>query len=885
MVSGTAFSKGTGGGLEPEVKSYSAGNSPKNKKKSSTKSSFSSSKASEEAEKFEETIDWIETKIARIERAIDQLDTKASSTYRSWSERNTALANQISEVGNEIDIQQKAYNRYMQEANSVGLSESYASKVRNGTIDIETITDESLKEKIDDYKKYFEAALDCQDAILDLKETEAELFAQRFENVQTQYDAILQGYEHTESMLNEYIAQAEEQGYIVSKKYYQALINNEKSNIAELKKQQADLIDARDEAVASGTIKKGSEAWLEQCAAIDEVTQSIESANTALIEYTNSIRDIDWSVFDLIQERISDVTSESEFLIELMSNKDLFDDNGKFTEQGVATVGLHALNYNTSMYAADDYGAEVAKLDTQIAKDPYDQELINRRNELLELQRESILQAEEEKNAIKDLIEEGINLELDALQERIDLYDEELDNMKDLYDYQKKVEKQTENIASLRKQIISYEGDDSEESKKRIQELKLELESAETDLQGTEWDRYIDQQSQLLDSLYTEYETILNSRLDNIDFLLEQVIDGINMAAGADGTITSALGADGAIAAALGSGTTTIGETLKTEVGNVGTKLSTAMSNIWLGDGSGKAVIDLYGKDFQAKSTTTNDALNKIKTDVAAMVDDVDKDAQNKVTANKTTTSAQKNPTTSSSSSSSSNKTASSSTTNSTSNKPSITNDTLMGIASAIWVYGGSGSGWGNDPERKKKLTNKLGDSNAAKVQSYINSYGANGTLYNFWIQKGKNLNGYKYNAFKTGARKIDEAQMAWTQENGKEFIVRPSDGAVLTPLAKGDSVLNANASGNIWDMANNPAEFIKDNLNLGVANVPNNSNVNNTYNQNLENVVFNLPNVQNYSELLSTMQKDKNFEKLILSMSIDRLAGKSSLAKNKSIR
>ena len=85
--------------------------------------------------------------------------------------------------------------------------------------------------------------------------------------------------------------------------------------------------------------------------------------------------------------------------------------------------------------------------------------------------------------------------------------------------------------------------------------------------------------------------------------------------------------------------------------------------------------------------------------------------------------------------------------------------------------------------------------------------------------------------------------------------------------------------------MANSPSEFIRDNLNLGSANVPNNSNVQNNYTQNLDKVVFNLPNVQNYNELISEMQKDKNFEKLILSMTIDRLAGKTSLAKNKIIR
>ena len=139
---------------------------------------------------------------------------------------------------------------------------------------------------------------------------------------------------------------------------------------------------------------------------------------------------------------------------------------------------------------------------------------------------------------------------------------------------------------------------------------------------------------------------------------------------------------------------------------------------------------------------------------------------------------------------------------------------------------------------------------------------------------------------YATGKYNINDGKIAWTQEgNKREFIVRPSDGAILTPVAKGDSVLNAKATKNIWNMANFPAEFIRSNLSLSGASVPNNSNVSNNYTQNLESVVFNLPNVQNYNELLSTMQRDKNFEKLILSMSIDRIAGKSSLAKNKSIR
>ena len=838
-----------------------------------------------DADKFEETIDFIEIAISRIEREIDNLDQTVNNVYKTWGKRNEALTAEIGKVGKEIGLQQSAYNRYIEEANSVGLDENWATKVRNGTIGIydKGDFDEKTAKKIKEYKEWYEKALACEDAIQDLKQTEAELYRQRFDNVQSQYETILQGYEHTEAMLNEYVSQAEAKGHIVSKEYYNALINNEEQNIAKLKQEQSALIKARDEAVASGKIEKYSESWYDMCNEIDGVTQSIEEGKTALIEYDNAIRDIDWQVFDLIQERISDITAEADFLIELMSNKKLFDDKGKFTERGVATVGLHGQNYNTYMYAADEYGKEVDELDKQIAKEPYDQELINRRRELVELQRESILAAEDEKNAIRDLVEEGINIELDALQERIDLHNEELDSMKDLHDYQKKVKEQTEEIASLEKQMAAYSGDDSEEAKQKVQQIKLELENAKDDLAETEYDKLISDSSAMLDELYNEYELILNQRLDNIDFLLEQVINGINAAAGAEGTITSALGAEGAIVAALGGNTSTIKEALTAEAGKVGATLSTAMNNIWsVGDGNAKSVLTTYGKGFQDKQTTTNTVLNGIKVNIDKMVSNIDKDAQQKVEAPETQPSSVTNPTGNTDKGSTNSKPNLPSI--NTTNKKAITDETLNGIAAAIWVYG-SKSGWGNNPFRENKLSDKLGASNAKKVQQYINSYGASGKLYNFWIKKGKNLDKYKYNAFKSGVKDIDEAQFAWTQENGREFIVRPSDGAILTPVAKGDSVLTSNASGNIWSMANNPTEFIKDNLNLGTSNVPNNSNVQSNYTQHLDKVVFNFPNVKNYDEMLSAMQKDPNFERLLLSMTIDRIAGKSSLAKGKSIR
>lgn len=872
LATGTAFAEGNA------LSSGSGGGFWTNSSTGQSYGSKSSDKESSSDKDFEEVIDWIEVILDRVERSIDKFDQQANNIYKSWSSRNSALQSQISEVSREINIQQQAYNRYMSAAAGVGLSSSWAAKVRNGTIDISTIKDEALAEKISSYKEWYEKALDCQDAIRELQEQESKLYAQRFENLQTQYDGILQGYEHTEAMLNEYISQAEEQGYIVSKKYYEALVINEKQNINALKQEQAELIKVRDEAVASGKITKQSEEWYNMCNEIDSVTQAIEESTTALLEFDNAMREIDWSVFDLIQERISGITEESDFLIELMSNKDLFDDKGALTSQGLATLGLHAQNANTHMYAADTYGEEIAKLDKQIKSDPYDQELINRRNELLELQRESILAAEQEKDAIKDLVSDGIDTQLEALQELIDKKNEQLESEKDLYEYQKKIAEQSKEVASLEKQLAAYAGDDSEEAKQKIQQIKVDLESARQDLQETEMDKVLEDTSALLDNLFLEAETLLNSRLDNVDALLEQVIETINIASSADGNIATALGSEGAIAIAVSNNATSIKDTLTSETNKVGTTLSNAMNSIWnSGDGNAKSVLTMYGEDFKSKSATIITTLNGIKSSVNSMVSSLNKEATTKTTANKTTTSAKKNPTTSSSSTK---KTI-------TTTKKSSSGDGKPKIGDRVKYVSGQ---YYYDSQGKKPL----GSKNKGEYVYITNINTRDWATHGYHISTGNKLGkgdlGWlklnQLSGYASGKKDFLKDELAWTQEGGlEEYIVRPSDGAILTPIAKKGSVLNAQASNNLWNMSNSPAEFIKENLKLDASSVPNTSNVNNSITQHFENITFSMPNVHGYNELLTEMQRDPKFEKLILSMTIDQIAGRSKLAKGKSIR
>ena len=266
LASGTAFGRGSGGigrankGSSVKTSSYSSSGS-KSSSSSSSSNSNSNSSANEEAEKFEETLDWIETALDRVERAISRLDKTATSTYKNWTKRGTALNDQISQTRREIDLQNQAYNRYIQQANSVGLDDGYAAKVRDGTIDIEKITDEDLNNKISDYQNWYNKALDCLDAIDDLRESESKLYEQRFENVSTKYDGYLGVIQHEKDMLDEFVSQTETAGYITSGKYYDAMSDNAKKQQEELKKQRDEMISELNNAVNSGTIEKYSESW------------------------------------------------------------------------------------------------------------------------------------------------------------------------------------------------------------------------------------------------------------------------------------------------------------------------------------------------------------------------------------------------------------------------------------------------------------------------------------------------------------------------------------------------------------------------------------------------------------------------------------------------
>ena len=153
---------------------------------------------------------------------------------------------------------------------------------------------------------------------------------------------------------------------------------------------------------------------------------------------------------------------------------------------------------------------------------------------------------------------------------------------------------------------------------------------------------------------------------------------------------------------------------------------------------------------------------------------------------------------------------------------------------------------------------------------------GLPGTYTGTDSQNAQMINWMKVHGYKNGVYNLRQSEWAWTQENGAEAIIRPSDGAVLTPLVKGDTVLNADTTRNLLDLINSPKDFIKEQMGKMV--VPNR-----TVHDNISNDIqmsITLPNVQNYEQFKYAMQHDPNFEKMVQAMTVGCAAGKGSLRK-----
>lgn len=827
-------------------------------------SSSSSGSSDSSSEPTPEKFNWVERLLSKISKAYDRLKNKVADTTRTWLNRNNALSDSMETLLSEINAQSNAYDFYMDRFNSYDLDGYYKDQIASGSFNIETVYDENLKDAISDCQDLYDKAQDAADSVQSLNIEIRQLAKSRFDNIQSQFEEVLGKVNSIKDLYSKDNDLLEEQGWFASTLLNNSMIEQEQKNLEKLEQERDALTKALNSAMASGKIEAESEDWYSMQSAIDDCTSSIYDAKKALVEYDNAIRQINWDAFDRTRDDVSNLIDETQFLVDLLKDEDITDDNGNMNDNGKAAQALIAQKYQLYLNQAKAYKDEILKINEELTNDPYDKELLDRKQELIKAQQEAINSSISEKDALKDLVQEGYDTFLDKLDEVIQKYKDLMNQQKDAYDYEKSIAEKTKALNALEKQYSAVQGDNSEEGKKNIQQLKDQINTAKDDLKDTEYEKLISDTQAILDNLADTTKTWLDERLDSFDITMQEIIDQSNENA------------------------SNISQTITSTAENYGYKLSESMSSIWSTNASNitNGINNVLG-DFSNKFVEGNNAINKVCGDINAAVQGLLKnsnDEAQRVADEIARQQAEQNANTDGGYSDGGGSSGGGDDwSDNWDNSDSGSSDD-GGSDGVNWIYSPD-----DFPKDELDISSSIVDrikwhdydSSFSARAGYYEQMGNDDPYYGTSEQNIQMLEYMKSHGLKKGSKSA-HGGLTLTDEDGlgSEVIFSKKYGT-LRKLDAGDMVFNADQVEKLWNLSKGMPNMFVDNLGAKLPDIPNISNsLANKVDVSYGDVTLSFPNVHNYEDIMKQMQKDPKAEKMIQEMTLGQTLGRNSLSK-----
>lgn len=835
----------------------------------SSDSSSSSSGSDSSSEPSPQDFNWVEPLLSKISKAYDRLKNKVADTTRTWLNRNNALSDSMETLLSEINAQSDAYDFYMDRFNSYDLDGYYKDQIANGSFNIETVYDEVLKDAISDCQDLYDKAQDAADSVQSLNIEIRQLAKSRFDNIQSQFEEVVGKINSIKDLYGKDNDLLEEQGWFASTLLNSSMIEQEQKNLEKLEQERDALTKALNSAMASGKIEAESEDWYSMQSAIDDCTSSIYDAKKALVEYDNAIRQINWDAFDRTRDDVSNLIDETQFLVDLLKDEDITDDNGNMNDNGKAAQALIAQKYQLYLNQAKAYKDEILKINEELANDPYDKELLDRKQELIKAQQDAINSSISEKDALKDLVQEGYDTFLDKLDEVIQKYKDLMSQQKDAYDYEKSIAEKTKALNALEKQYSAVQGDNSEEGKKNIQQLKDQINTAKDDLKDTEYEKLISDTQAILDNLADTTKTWLDERLDSFDITMQEIIDQSNENA------------------------SNISQTITSTAENYGYKLSESMSSIWSLNANNitngiNSVLGDFSNKFVEGNNAINSVCNSINSAVQGLLANSNAEAQ-RVADEIARQQAEQNANTdggySDGGSSSGGDSGSNDWSDNWDNSDSGSSDD--GGSWGDWFYHLEDDYPKDLLEIDTSIVDRLKandiDSSFGARADYYSAMGGDGEYYgssdqNIWMLDQLKSHGYRKGtkSATAGIHRTDEDGL------GSEVIFSKKYGT-LRKLDTGDMVFNKDQVEKLWNLSKGitTPNMYMDNLGAKLPDIPNiSNNLANKVDVSYGDVSLSFPNVHNYEDFMKQAQQDPKFEKMVQNMTLGQTLGRNSLSK-----
>lgn len=566
-------------------------------------------KAANKVEKYDSSTELIEAKVDHYKSAKNknkQLDIKSSNIDKTLSSYKTAYnTTKSNEKSYEKKITKQkvakgATNKQKSKFKSLMAKVKFAAKGKKKISDKTLESIYSYCASVKDFTWYQNAvtynssieAMDSAKQTYDLykqtfKKDKREIAKEKFDNVVTEYDNKIGLIDNGITDIDNKLALTEAKGMLVNTNYYkqQKAIKAEEQSYYQQELQRL-------QELANG-IEKGTQEWYDAQSSIQDCKNSISECTKAQLEYNNAINEADVTKYEKISELISRTSTEMEFLEKLMSHDKMYDDNGAFTESGIATLGTYAMSYYDNLQNANRDRAELDRLKGMLASGnlgTYNsvEQLQQRIDELYDTWQDDISATYSAQESIFDMMSDKFNAELDALQELVDRRRESLELSKEIFDYQNKISEKTKSINTLQKQIAAYKGDTSQEGRAKLQKLQVELSQEKDSLKNEEYSKYISDQEKLLDKLLDEFKENIEKRLEDFK---KVVNDGLTLANANSADILSHLRSvsseNGYIMQYSPATSTTLQGYVNTIVAAINSRTTTAIDNPDTNNGGG----------------------------------------------------------------------------------------------------------------------------------------------------------------------------------------------------------------------------------------------------------------------------------------------------------
>lgn len=787
--------------------------------------SDAASDLSDATDQFEEVFDWVEVRLQEIEETLDYLNAQLENAV-GYANQNNIIDKMLSVNNNKLTNLQAGLAEYTKYAAKLleKVPSQYQDAAQNGAIAITEFAgdaDEETVNAINDYRDWADKVADLTQQIEELNAEIAELAKKKFDNVSNQFENVTSIIDNQNDKLEAQIDLMEDRGYVAAKKYYESMMVNTKQRSSELEKEKKALQEVLDQQVKLGNIKVGSDAWYEMVNALYEVDAAIVDCTSDLEKYQNAINEIYWDNFDELINRLDYLKDETQGLIDIMDKSDVVTkpeertyeggtkgywtaDDVKWTDEGLASLGLYAQQMEIAEYKARQYAEAIDDLQKDYKNGKYSEsEYLDKLNELTQAQYDSIQSYYDAQDAIKDLnsaridsIKEGIEAEISAYEELINKKKEELDTEKDLYDFQKSIAEQQKNISDIQRKLSALSGDNSASAIAKRKKLEQELAEAKADLEESYYDRSVSDRSDALDKELDNFQDEKDAETEK----WEKYLDNIEQ------VVSDSLGL-------VQSNASGIYDTLTSKAQEYNLTLSDSIMTPWK---DGAIAVSDYQTTFDTAMSSTMDQLEAMKMKWQEIIDKMAEAAgveiKRQQQENNSYTSAKYTPPQPSKPDS----------------KPQETQKTITvggkinAKGAKIYSYAG-GQGYSqyfaNDP-----IYTVLADlGNYVKVRYHKSSSGVTGFFRKSDVK-----------AYAKGSSGVDKDQLAWIDEMGlEEIVLHAGDNGKLSYLSKGSSVIPHDISENLMKLGQLDPQDVLDRNRPAIA--PSKSIINNEISINMD--------------------------------------------------